>query len=100
MTSIYICKRCDLKTVHYCDVKKHLCKKNECAKILSSYNYSDDQLLILSLLPYYKNNHIIEEKEIEYLKNENIISKIRVINFYQKSQFLPKQVWDPIQTLL
>ena len=75
MSTTYICKKCDLKTINYCDIKKHLCNKNECSRNLFSYNYSDDQLLILTLLPYYKNNHIIEEKEIEHLKNENLIYK-------------------------
>ena len=49
MSTTYICKKCELKTINYYDIKKHLCNKNECSRNVFSYNYSDDQLLILTL---------------------------------------------------
>jgi hypothetical protein len=58
------------------DMQRHLSKKNSCKKNLEAFNYSDDQLLILSLLPYVDendNSKIIEK--ISYLKNSNIVYK-------------------------
>ena len=75
MSTTYICKKCDLKTINYCDIKKHLCNKNECSRNLFSYNYSDDQLLILTLLPYYDDKNIVEDEEIEHLKKSNDLYK-------------------------
>ena len=54
-------------------MQKHLIKKKQCCKKLEAYNYSEDQLLILSLLPDDTNN--INEQKIDYLKNSNIIYK-------------------------
>jgi hypothetical protein len=36
---------------------------------------SDDQVLCMTLLPYYDNIHCINDKDIEYLKDSNIIDK-------------------------
>jgi len=38
-------------------------------------NYSEDQLLILTLLPYSNNIHIIDEKDIEHLKDSSYLYK-------------------------
>jgi len=56
------------------DIKRHLNKKNQCKKNINSFNYSDDQLLILSLLPQQNNDIEIKEK-LNYLKNSDIICK-------------------------
>ena len=40
MSTTYICKKCELKTINYYDIKKHLCNKNECSRNVFSYNYS------------------------------------------------------------
>lgn len=75
MSSTYLCKKCNLKTGHYTDLKKHLCKKKQCAKNLEALKYSDDQLLVLTLLPYFNDKHIIDLKEIIFLKESSIIYK-------------------------
>ena len=59
MSTTYLCKKCNLKTGHYADLKKHLYKKKQCAKNLEAIKYSDDQLLILTLLPYFNDKHLI-----------------------------------------
>jgi len=41
MSITYLCKKCNLKTGHYTDLKKYLFKK-QCAKNLNALNYSDD----------------------------------------------------------
>ena len=75
MSITYQCKRCNHKTNRYSNIVKHLNIKKQCSRTLESYNYSNDQLLILSLLPYIENNLSIKENEIDYLKNSNEIIK-------------------------
>lgn len=77
MTLSYLCKRCNYKTNRYSNVAKHLNIKKQCNRTLESYNYSNDQLFILSLLPYDENNYSIDEKEIDYLKKSNEIIKYK-----------------------
>jgi hypothetical protein len=55
------------------DLCKHLLKKNKCCKNTESYNYSDDQILVLSLLPYNNNIHTLNYKDIEYLSKSDIL---------------------------
>ena len=73
----YSCKRCNYKTNRYSNIAKHLNIKKQCNRTLESYNYSNDQLFILSLLPYDENNYSIDEKEIDYLKKSNEIIKYK-----------------------
>jgi hypothetical protein len=71
----YLCRKCGLKTSHFNDLKKHLSIKKQCEKKIESYNFSDDQILILSLLPYYENINLLNNYELEYLKQSSIIQK-------------------------
>lgn len=72
MSTSFICKRCNFNCYNYNDIKRHINKKKICQKKnLDSFNYSEDQLLILSMIPYYNDKHNIENIEIEYLKNSN-----------------------------
>ena len=75
MSLSYLCKKCDYQTNKYPNIKKHLNIKKPCKKNLEAYNYSDDQLIIMSLLPLIDNKSIIDEKEIDYLKKSDIIYK-------------------------
>jgi hypothetical protein len=77
MSITYQCKRCNYITNRYSNIVKHLNIKKQCNRTLESYNYSNDQLLILSLLPYIENNLSIKENEIDYLKNSNEITKCK-----------------------
>jgi hypothetical protein len=67
--SNYLCKRCNYSSKHYNNIKKHLNRKNQCIKDVDSYNYSDDQLLIYTLLPEF------DRKSFDYLKKSCCISK-------------------------
>jgi hypothetical protein len=69
----YKCKRCNKDIDFYSSVKKHINKKKICEKYLDVIDYSDDQLLVCTLLPYINNIHIINDIELEHLKNSNII---------------------------
>jgi hypothetical protein len=73
MNDKYICRRCNYSTDKACDIKRHLFKKVSCIKNINGMKMSDDQNIILSLLPSNK-NILIEEYEIEHLKYSDTIS--------------------------
>lgn len=73
MDTKFICKRCLYETNAFKDLVRHYNKKYKCPKKLKSYDYSDDQLLVLSLMPYHDNKHTITDNEIEHLKSSNIL---------------------------
>jgi hypothetical protein len=56
------------------DMFKHIKKKNLCHKNLEAHCFSDDQLSVLSLLPYMNEKNIVNNQEIEYLKDSNLIT--------------------------
>jgi hypothetical protein len=90
MTSRYLCKKCMFNTNKFSGIQRHINKKNICKKNLEAFNYSDDQLLILSLMPYDDNSDKIKE-EICYLNNSDIINKnkdklFNDINFIDKNK--------------
>ena len=74
MSTKYICKRCNYKCSIQTDIIKHMKKKNICHKSLEAYSYSEDQLSVLSLLPYVNNINIVNNDEIEYLKDSNLVT--------------------------
>lgn len=69
----YKCKRCNKDIGFYSNIKKHINKKKICEKYLDAINYSDDQLLVCTLLPYINDIHTTNDSEIEHLKESNII---------------------------
>lgn len=71
----YICKKCSYETYMLKDLFKHIRKKNECGTKNNYIEYSEDQLLVLTLLPYNNDKHIIEVNEIQYLKDSTILTK-------------------------
>jgi hypothetical protein len=56
-------------------MKKHYNRKYSCKKHQQHMFMSDDQLLCLSLMPYYNNIHKIDLCDIEYLKDSKIIDQ-------------------------
>jgi hypothetical protein len=77
MTVKYICKRCNYDTNLYKDLFKHLLKKKICNRNIGSYKYSDDKLLILSIIPHNNSVHDIDEKELDFLDNSDILYENR-----------------------
>jgi hypothetical protein len=75
----YICKNCNsCKTDKFMNIIRHLKTRTKCErnKKVESLQYSRDQLLVLSLLPYENNIHILSTNEIEELKSKNtLVSK-------------------------
>ena len=72
MSVKYKCHRCSrFETSLLKDLFRHLRKKTKCHK--KTYNDSDDQTLVLSLLPFYDNKHFIEGIDIGYLSDSNLL---------------------------
>jgi hypothetical protein len=76
MSNYYICKRCgDLKTNHLSNLKKHINRKNPCKKRYDMMFMSDDQLLVMTLIPKNENNLYINENETIKFKKSNKLDK-------------------------
>jgi len=74
MSINYKCKRCGLfETIYYSGIKKHCDRKKYCKKNINYINLSDDQILCLTLLPYYDNIHCIKLEDIKHLDKSNIL---------------------------
>ena len=73
MSSSYLCKKCNYKTTRFTDLLRHMKKINKCMKKIDAYVYSDDQLIFLSLMPYINNIHTVNEEDIEFCKNTDIL---------------------------
>jgi hypothetical protein len=72
--SKYICKRCNYTTFYFKDIKKHLSSKNRCninPNNKDLINYSYDEYLVYSIIPYDKfgNQNIDNEKNIRNIDN-------------------------------
>jgi hypothetical protein len=76
MATCYRCNRCGVfETNKFCDIKKHCIRKNPCKKKNDYIFLSDDQMLALTLIPFQNNLHIINENDINHLKNYNKLEK-------------------------
>ena len=73
MSTSYLCKKCNYSTNHFNDLIRHMNKKNKCMKKIDAYAYSDDQLILLSLMPYINNIHTVNEEDIHFCKNSDIL---------------------------
>ena len=89
----YICKRCNYTSKRLGDLKKHLNKKIICTKNPKSYGYTDEELIILSLIPY--NNEIQENNNINICnKDVIIINKDELFNIITNIELNKKKVCD------
>ena len=64
----YKCINCSYKCKLFNDMVRHQNRNISCFKNLEGYNYTEEQILRLSLIPYYKDNQNID---IEIIKNIN-----------------------------
>ena len=75
-TTSYLCKRCNFTCINYNDIRRHIKKKITCPKKnLEAFSFSNDQLFILTMIPYNNNNHMIDMNEIDFLKESNELWK-------------------------
>jgi hypothetical protein len=91
MATKYCCKRCDFNTLYFNDLKRHLNKKRSCNKNNEIFLYSDDQILVLTLIPFYEGIHLATEDEIEHLKDSNLIHNnkddlIKIVDEIEKNK--------------
>jgi len=77
------------ETKIFYEIKKHSLRKRPCNKRSEIILLSDDQLLVMSLLPYHNEVHTIDIKELDYLSNSNIISKNK-IELYNEIDIIEK----------
>ena len=74
--SKYMCIRCDsYECKNFIDIKKHCLRKNPCKKKSDVILLSDDQILVMSLLPYYNDIHNIELTDLEHLSKSKLLDK-------------------------
>jgi hypothetical protein len=78
----YRCERCFYKSDKYPSIIKHILVKKQCSKQIESYKYSDDQLLILSLLPHYDNKSSVNEDDLNKYEKTDVLfnNKLELIN--------------------
>lgn len=69
----YTCKRCNYTSKRLGDLKKHLNKKIICTKNPKSYGYTDEELIILSLIPYNDDNSSNQNNSINITTKDPII---------------------------
>ena len=80
----YLCMRCNnYETRIFNDIKKHCLKIKSCSKRSDIILLSDDQLIVLTLIPYYNNKHLINIHETEHLSESNIISEHKQELYYE-----------------
>ena len=70
MINKYKCERCFYQTNLYANNIKHINKKNKCEPNIKSHKYSDDQLLILSILA---RNINITENELKSYESTTLL---------------------------
>ena len=76
----YICKRCNYKTNYFNNIKRHINNNNICTTHFNSYNLSNEDILIYSLLPYINDSQNIDN--IKYYDKEDkiIVNKLELFN--------------------
>ena len=72
----YRCYKCNsYETTRFNDMKKHICRKNACYCNFNNVLISEDQMLLMSLYPYYGDKHTIKLDELKHLDGSDIIYK-------------------------
>ena len=86
----YKCKNCNYQCKIFSDMKKHINLKKMCIKQLNpGFEYSIDQIIVLSLIPYNDDGtQSINEnmmKDIKYIyENKNYIKSAKCFFFRKK----------------
>ena len=70
----YKCVKCSYKCKLFNDMVRHQNRNISCFKSLEGYNYTEEQILRLSLIPYYNDNQNIDTEIIKNI-NKFIITK-------------------------
>lgn len=76
----YKCKRCLYNTKYFSDIKRHLIRKKICSKNLEAFDFNDNELFRLSIIPYYSNIQDIDDINSIKNINKNIVTKDKLID--------------------
>jgi hypothetical protein len=68
--SFYECYRCKYRSKRNSDMKRHLNRKIKCPKNIEAYNYSDEELMNMSIVSHYDELYI--NNDIQIVKNINL----------------------------
>jgi len=75
----YVCMKCNnFECINFKEIKRHCLRKNPCSKRSDVILLSDDQLLVLTLIPFQNNEPCIDIYDLEYLSNSKIITKNKI----------------------
>ena len=71
----YLCYKCkSFETCRFTELKRHILRKKKCNFTMETMLISNDQVLVMSLMPYNDNKHSIEINNLEHLCKSNIMS--------------------------
>jgi hypothetical protein len=84
----FLCRRCNYNTNRFIDIKRHIMKKKQCTKLLTSLVYTNDQLLIMTLIPYNESKEYINMDDIKNIDNvyDNRELLLSVLNNIEKDK--------------
>jgi len=68
--SYYECYRCKYRSKRNSDMKRHLNRKIKCPKNIEAYNYSDEELMNMSMILHY--DEICIDNDIQIIYNNNL----------------------------
>jgi len=88
-SSYYKCLNCNYNCKTFNDMIKHLNRKTVCNKFLESYNYTNEEIIKLSLIPYINNTNYIDINKIRDIF-KNIRNKISKKNFFEQFIIIEK----------
>ena len=96
--SLYECKKCDYKTKYFKDIIKHLNKKKTCIKNFICLELTNDEMLIMTLIPFVEKKQNVDFNKIKNYKytykNKNLLleelsniekHKIKVCKYCEKN---------------
>ncbi len=88
--SIYNCIRCNrYETTIFTDMKKHCTRKRPCIKRNDVILMSEDQILVMTLIPYIDNIHQVSIDELNHLSKSNIMLKNK-LELFEYLEYIKK----------
>ena len=66
--SVYKCKKCDLKTKYFNDIIRHINKKRSCIKNFICLELTNDEMLIMTLIPFVEKKQNVDFNKIKNYK--------------------------------
>ena len=67
--SIYKCIRCNYQSKYFKDIKKHINIQKSCIKNIDCLDLTNDEMLVLTLIPYTDNKQNIDKNRLKNIDN-------------------------------